>query len=161
MIIIAMVLVFGYVTLMCIALKQIPDSLSSTVFYLKPSQSWLWSVCMSVAALLTVPALIENSSENTKFLAFISVVAFLFTIGLPLLKNKDDMSSKAHTVACIIAILASQALIAVNYVWPLLLWVPYFGYQIYRTSSGGSWRTQVFWAEIVAFATVFLYAIMG
>lgn len=160
-VIIAMVLVYGYITALCVANRDIPSSLSEAVYNLKPSQSWLWSLCMALAGFFTIPRLMEVSSDNTRFLAFLCIAGLLVAVVCPLMQEKSSTASKIYTTGVIICALCSQSLIAVNNVWPLLLWFPYFGCLWHYSNKEYYWRTQVFWVEIVMITTTFTYALFS
>ena len=49
----------------------------------------------------------------------------------------------------------SQLLVAVTKFWLMALWIPWIAAFVFLTCWYG-WRTKVFWAEMICFATIFI-----
>lgn len=163
-IIIAVLILVAYIVTMCVVGKKIPDSLSQSVFFLPPGGAWLWTVVITVVSFLTVPTLIERSSENTQWMAFIAVFGLLLVAVCPLLPKKgtDDQTDtksptyKIHIAGAVICAIMSQLDIAFNQPWLLLFWVPWAMAFVWFTKDG-KWRTLTFWAEMTCFANTFTF----
>lgn len=94
----SMVIIFGYLAFV-VAKFGIPKSISDT-YYLLGKQGWLFQLALAATAFCVVPSLIDASSENTKFLAFLACAGLLFVSAAPLFKMK--LEGKVHyTSACI------------------------------------------------------------
>ena len=70
LIIAAMTVIALYVGAMIYAGKQIPESISQTVFLLPRKGQWVFSVVMVMVGFLLMPVLFEKVSESTQFIAF-------------------------------------------------------------------------------------------
>lgn len=77
----------------------IPKSISET-YYLLGKQGWLFQVTLFSVAFLVVPTLIERSSENTQFLAFLACTGLAFVAAAPLFKM--ELEGKVHYVSAAI-----------------------------------------------------------
>lgn len=71
----------------------IPKSISET-YYLLGKHGWLFQVTLFSVAFLVVPTLIDRSSENTRFLAFLACAGLAFVAAAPLFKM--DLEGKVH-----------------------------------------------------------------
>lgn len=74
----------------------IPKSISET-YYLLGKQGWLFQVALWGTAFTAVPMLIERSSEDTQFLAFLACAGLAFVAAAPLFKRKLD--GKVHYIS--------------------------------------------------------------
>lgn len=71
----AAVIVICYTVAMCLKKKAIPESLSQTVFLLGRKSQWMFGAVMIVCGVLFGIVMIDKSSENTQFLAFLTLAA--------------------------------------------------------------------------------------
>lgn len=161
---IALAILVAYILAVCITNKQIPHSLSETVFFLHPEGSWLWTVTISAVAFLAVPTFIEKTAESVQFLAFLSCAALAFVAVCPLLGtygaiNKEDQTYKLHMGAAYACGSLSQIAIAVTCPWMLLWWVPWVAAFVWITKDG-KWQTDIFWAEMTCFASTFCICLL-
>lgn len=170
--IISILLLVGYTLVICVANKQIPDSLSQSVFYLSPKVTWIWTVIIALVAFTVMPPVIEKTPEHYQFLAFIACAALAFVAVCPLMPEKDAvtedgeviidksiMAYRIHMVAAVICGVCSQILIALCCKWLLLAWAPWAIAFVIITANG-KWRTATFWAEMVCFATTYAYTLI-
>lgn len=74
----------------------IPKSISET-YYLLGKMGWLFQVTLFSVAFLVVPTLIDRSSENTRFLAFLACAGLAFVGAAPLFKRELD--GKVHYIS--------------------------------------------------------------
>ena len=51
---------------------------------------------------MIAPAIMEVSSDHTRFVAFFAVGALLFVGATPLVRDKEDLSFKVHSVAAVV-----------------------------------------------------------
>ena len=77
----------------------IPQSISDT-FYLLGKKGWLFQLTLAVTAFCMMPSLIDASSENTQFLAFLACAGLAFVAFAPLFKM--DLEGKVHFVSAYI-----------------------------------------------------------
>lgn len=77
----------------------VPYSISET-YYLLGKMGWLFQVTLFSVAFLVVPTLIDRSSENTQFLAFLACMGLAFVGAAPLFKM--ELEGKVHYVSAAI-----------------------------------------------------------
>ena len=157
---IAIALLATYTVTLCVVNKEIPSSLSASVFYLPRTGQWLWTAVIVAVVFLVAPTLISKASDNTQFLAFIACAGLLFVGGAPLAKDKTDMAYHVHMAGAIACAVASQILLAFNAPWLLLLWAFWISDAIYTRAHHNQWRTAVFWAEMTCFCDIFIFCII-
>ena len=156
---IAAVLLIAYTASMCIVNRQIPHSLSASVFFLPRKGAWLWTAVIAAVVFALAPVLI-GTAQRAQFLAFFACAGLLFVAGCPLVPDKSDMAYRVHLVAAIVCALSAMGLVACNRPLLLLLWLPWLGVFIWQTRDHHDWPTQTFWAEMMCFAITFVYAYM-
>ena len=158
--ILAICILTGYTLMMIKAGGKVPSSLSASVFDLTMGQRWIWTAVICAVCFLCVPTIIDKTSEDTKFLAFIAIAALAFVGAAPLVKDTHDIAYKVHCVAAVICALCSQLVLMFNNAWLLLCWIPFIAYEAWRHSHFRKWRTEVFWAEMTCFASTFAYCLI-
>lgn len=137
----------------------VPPSLSESVFYLPTNKRWIWTVTILAVCFLCVPTYVENTSENTQFLAFLAIAGLAFVGAAPLVKFKDNkLQFDVHEKGAIICAVASQLVLIFNQPVLLLLWIPFIiaGFII----KFKEWRTIIFWGEMVCFSSTFIYCLL-
>ena len=155
-IIIAIVILTAYIVTVCIANKEIPSSLSASVFFLPKQGVWIWSVVIAAVVFLIAPTYIGKTPDSVRALAFLACAGLLFVGAAPLVRDKSDLAYKVHIGGAIMCAVCSQVFLAVTEVWLLLSWVPWIIAFVWITSST-RWRTSVFWAEMTCFADTFIF----
>lgn len=160
-ILIAIAILLIYTIVLCIANKQIPSSLSATVFYLPPKGAWIWTLVIAAVVFLIAPTYISIMGESWQWLAFLSCAGLLFVAGAPLVKDKSDMAYKVHMAGAILCAVSSQVSVAVVEPKLLLLWVFWVFTWAWITKDNGGWRTKTFWAEMVCFTTTFVMVLIS
>ncbi len=155
-----LILVFYIVALSCYG-GRIPSSLSASVFYLPQKKRWIWSVFLFSVSFLTLPVLIESVSENTRFIAFLSISALAFVGAAPLEGSTTGISFKVHFISAYVCCIGSQLLIYFNSPWLLLFWVPWVITLVWFKCRGERWRTWSFWAEMVCFANPLVFCLIS
>ncbi len=144
----AVLLIIAYLSFVIIRRKEIPESISQTVFDLP--KRWIWSAFLGLEAWLVAPAFVELTGENTKILAFFTVIA-LGVLGVyPLFKGDKNT---IHNVAGVFACVFSQGVIAFNRPGLLLMWAM-FALLIVLKEGRSKW---CFFAEAICFLNVFTY----
>ena len=77
----------------------IPRSISDT-YYLLGKYGWLFQLALAATAFTAMPMLIDNSSESTKFLAFLACSGLLFVSAAPLFKL--ELEGKVHYTSAVV-----------------------------------------------------------
>lgn len=77
----------------------IPRSISDT-YYLLGKYGWLFQLALAATALTAVPMLIDRSTEDTRFLAFLACAGLLFVSAAPLFKL--ELEGKVHYTSAVI-----------------------------------------------------------
>ena len=138
---------------------SIPPSLSASVFNLPTNKRWIWTAVILAVCFLCVPTYIEKTSENTQCFAFFAIAGLAFVGAVPLVKFSDDeMQFRVHEVGAIICATCSQLVLVFNYSWFLLFWIPFIIYGFVK--GWKTWRTIVFWGEIICFTSTFTYCLI-
>ena len=149
-----------YTAALCLAERQIPPSLSASVFYLPRAGAILWLAVIATVVFCLAPVLLAVSRPATQFLAFISCAGLLFVGGCPLVKDKTDITYNIHIAGAVTCAVAANLLIMTNHWWMLFLWIPWLFWFIWVTKDL-RWTTQTFWAEMTCFYSTFAYAYYG
>lgn len=152
LVVIALIVIALYTGAMIYSGRGIPESISQTVFLLPRKGQWVFTVVMWVVGFLLMPVLLEKVSEQTQFIAFLTISGVCFVGASPLvLKEKNTI----HYVCAAVAGIASQLLVALNQPLLLLLWFLYVGYTL--LAKDGS--KNLFWVEVSCMLTVFAYCL--
>ena len=145
-----------YTAALCLAERQIPPSLSASVFYLPRAGAILWLAVIAAVVFALAPVLI-GTAQRAQFLAFLACAGLLFVGGCPLVKDKTDLTYKIHIAGAITCAVCANLLIMFNHWWMLFLWIPWLFWFIWVTKDR-RWPTQTFWAEMMCFLITFIYA---
>lgn len=172
-IVLAITILLGYTTALCIKGGRVPSSLSASVFDLSQSKRWIWTVvlyavcfCVLVPFGLSGVSILDKVSENTQIIAFIAIVALAFVGAAPLVTDKTKLAYKVHCVAAVVCAVCSQLVLVFNQPWLLLCWIPWlkmaFIYILLKLQYMDSirWRTKIFWAEQVCFGSTFIFCLI-
>ena len=152
LVVISMIAITAYVVVMVIKEKEIPESISSTVFRLEKRWVWVFTAVMWIVGFLLMPALMEKVSESTQFIAFFMVAGILFVGASPLVaKEKNTI----HYVCAAVSGIASQVLVALNQPLFLLMWFLYIGYTLLAKDGSRNF----FWVEVSCMLIVFVYCL--
>lgn len=144
---------------MCKLEGGIPASLSATVFNLPTNKVWIWTVTIVAICFLCIPTFISKTSDNTRFLAFLSIAGLLFVGGAPLCRMKDySLQYNVHCYSAVLCAVCSQLVLAFNCPWLLLLWIPIIG--VTFKIGLDNFKTKVFWGEMTCFASTFIYCLI-
>lgn len=96
--ILSMIVLFGYLALV-VAKFGIPKSISDS-YYLLGNRGWMFQVTLFLVAFSVMPTLIDKSSEDTQFLAFLSCAGLIFVGAAPFFKRQFD--NKVHFISAAI-----------------------------------------------------------
>ena len=95
---ISFAIIFSYLAFVILKFG-IPYSISDT-YYLLGKHGLLFQLALAATAFTAMPMLIDNSSENTKFLAFLACSGLLFVAAAPLFKL--ELEGKVHYTSAVI-----------------------------------------------------------
>lgn len=143
---IALAAITIYLVCTAVKCKEIPDSISETAYIVDKPE--IFTAIMSTEALVVLPALLEHCTENTAFLAFLTVVGLFMVAFTPKYKQENGA---VHYVGGILAGVASQALIALNCPTILFTWLAYP--ILYLVSK----EDYTFWAELICLINIFAF----
>lgn len=132
--------------------REMPQSISATVYDLSKKSKWIFTAVIFAVAFMIVPQMIERASEGTKFLAFLTCGGILGVGADPLCHNEEH---PIHYISAIIMGVSSQILVGLNEPWLLLTWVPYIVYTLYKTDG----TKNMFIGEMSMLANVAIYAL--
>ena len=131
--------------------REVPPSISQTAYDMR--YKWTWTVVFGMEAWLIAPAFVEQTSEDTKFIAFLTVAAIGVLAMTPLWMKERNM---LHNVAGIAACVFSQLAIALNLPEILLTWIAFGVMMAYKQCR---WRW-CFIAEAFCLANVIMFCII-
>ena len=141
----------------------VPYSISET-YYRIEHKKWFTFVMLFTAFTL-LPVALDNSSENSQFLIFLSV-AGMAIVGLsPNFIHGEKSERITHYVGSVILLICSQCWVGLNLPWALIIWIVYamwimfnfnkssielsFYYRLVSTKP-------VFYAELIVIITVYV-----
>ena len=152
LVVIAITIIALYLGAMIYTGRQIPESISQTVYVLPRKGQWLFTIVMWSVAFLLIPQLMQISTDNTRFLAFLAMGGILGVGASPLVAKEKNTF---HYVCAAVSGIASQLLVALNQPLLLLVWFWYVGYTL--LAKDGS--KNMFWVQISCMLTVFAYCL--
>lgn len=150
LVIIAIVVITAYTSAMIYAGKQIPESISQTVYVMPKAGQCVFTIVMMSVGFLLVPVLMEISAECTQFLAFLMTGGILGVGAAPLVAKEKN---RFHYICAYVSGICSQLLVALNEPFCLLSWLLYVGYIVVSEDSSRN----VFWAEVTCMLSIFIY----
>lgn len=153
LVIVAIAVIALYTGAMTLQTKEIPVSISSTVYVLPKQGQWLFTLVMWLVGFSIAPTLFEISGDETRFLAFFTIGGILGVGASPVVAKEKNTF---HNVCAVVAGLASQLLVYLNSPHLLLLWFLYVGYTL--AAKDGS--KNLFWVEVACMLTVFAYCLI-
>lgn len=148
--IIGYLIIFLYCLIIVLKNKEIPNSISQTVYSLP--YNWIFTLIMFISAFLIAPNLFEILPEAYKFLAFLTIGGILGVGVDPLIKGDKNI---VHYISAIIMGVSSQIIIYLLNPYLLLLWIPYIIYTMYKEDG----TKNMFIAEMVMFISLFILQI--
>ncbi len=152
LVVIAITIIALYLGAMIYAGRQIPESISQTVYVLPRKGQWLFTIVMWTVAFILLPQLMQISTDNTRFLAFLAMGGILGVGASPLVAKEKNTF---HYVCAAVSGIASQSLVALNRPLLLLVWFWYVGYTL--LAKDGS--RNMFWVQISCMLTVFAFCL--
>ena len=140
----------------------IPYSISET-YYRINHKKWFTFV-MLFTAITLLPAALDNSSENSQFLIFLSV-AGMGVVGLsPNFIHGEKSEQIAHYIGSGMLLIFSQCWVGCNLPWALTCWIVYIMWIIFNFNKSDSEQSfynrlvstkPIFYAEIIVMITVY------
>lgn len=137
-----------------------PKSLSSTYYNLK--HGWIFSLIISLSAILIYPRMMEMTNSNYEFLVFLTLAGIIFVSVTPNFRE-CKLTDNVHTVSAILTLIVSQIWVALNDVLNLSWWLPVgvyigtkideFDFDLGRLMEETSIK---FVAEVVMLLTIYL-----
>lgn len=152
LVIIALVIIALYTGVMIYKAREIPESISATVFYLSPMNKWVFTIVMWVVAFCLMPVLLDVSKDSTRFLAFFAMAGILGVGASPLvLKERNGF----HYVCAVLSGVSSQLLVALNKPTCLFVYLLYAAYIVFAKDE----TRNFFFLEVSCMLTVFAYCL--
>lgn len=152
MVLIALAVIVLYTGAMIYRSREIPASISATVFQLSERGRWVFTAVMFLAVFLLMPPLMEKVADASRPVVFFMIAGIGFVGAAPLVaKDRNTV----HYVSAVIAGIASQLLVALNQPLLLLTWFLYFGYTIIAKDASRN----LFWTEVLCMLNVFAYCL--
>ena len=140
----------------------IPYSISET-YYRINHKKWFTFV-MLFTAITLLPAALDNSSENSQFLIFLSV-AGMGVVGLsPNFIHGEKSEQIAHYIGSGMLLIFSQCWVGCNLPWALTCWIVYIMWIIFNYNKSDPEQSfynrlvstkPVFYAELIVMITVY------
>ena len=140
----------------------IPYSISET-YYRIYHKKWFTFV-MLFTAITLLPAALDNSSENSQFMIFLSV-AGMGVVGLsPNFIHGEKFEQIAHYIGSGMLLIFSQSWVGCNLPWALTWWIVYVMWIIFNFIKSNPEQSfydrlvsskPVFYAEIIVMITVY------
>ena len=153
--------ILSYTLSVCIKFKGIPNSISASFYSLE--HKWWFRFTMWLTPILLLPSILEASTENTQFLAFLAIVGMIIVGCFPDFVA-DNFNRRGHEVGAVMCLVFSQLWVAFNNPWFLLPWIVYLIYTIIQMvwSWDGKFYTAflktkpMFWVEVFALLCTYL-----
>lgn len=140
----------------------IPYSISET-YYRIYHKKWFTFV-MLFTAITLLPAALDNSSENSQFMIFLSV-AGMGVVGLsPNFIHGEKSEQIAHYIGSGMLLIFSQCWVGCNLPWALTCWIVYIMWIIFNYNKSDPEQSfynglvstkPVFYAELIVMITVY------
>lgn len=122
--------------------KEIPNSISQTVYMLPNKLKWIFTIILFAITFMIAPRLFSITNNYYSFLVFFTLVGILGVGVDPLIKGQKNI---IHYSSAIMMGISSQILVYIINPYILLSWIPYIIYTIYIEDG----RKNMFFAEIV------------
>lgn len=160
----SLIIISVYIGVM-IGREGIPSSVSATYYSLRHN-FWFGFTMLSTAGLL-MPAILDKTSEEFQFTAFLACVGMIMVGVAP--NFREEFERKIHTSGAVLTIGFSQVWVGCINPWYLITWVGYIIYSMISTEKNwnGNFiesfeRTNpLFWVEIVALFNTYLVLLLS
>lgn len=163
LVLLSFILIAGYVFAMIKKMKEIPYSISDTYYSL--THKFWFGLCMIGSGVLLLPSAFEASTENSRFLVFLSVVGMIVLGVSPNFRTEQKIP---HCIGAAMSLIFSQIWVGCNSWYWLLLWAGFIAYMVISMSEHwtGNFisdfikRKPMFWIEVISLLTVYLTCIV-
>lgn len=163
--IISFLVIAVYTAAVCVKQGGVPNSISAT-FYKLEHKAWFMATMWLTAGLL-MPAIMEVSTENSQFLAFLACTGMFLVGAAP--NFWEEFEGDIHELGAMICIVGSQLWVMLNCPWCLMAWAAYVVYTIVMMPRHVSdsivsdflWTRPVFWVEISALLATYMSVFWG
>ena len=126
--IIGFIIIFLYCAFVIIKNKEIPNSISQTVYSLSEGRKWVFTLIMFVVAFMVAPQLVESMPNGYEFLGIL-ISSGILAVGVdPLEKGKRNI---IHYIGVITLGISSQVAVYIINPYIFGLWIPYILYTLY------------------------------
>lgn len=157
--VLSLLCIAAYTAAVCVKAKDVPSSISAT-FYALDHRLWFGATMWLTAGLL-MPAILEISTEESEWMAFLACGGMMLVGVAP--NFKEEFEGKIHTVGATMCLLFSQLWVGFNDPWFLMVWLGYIipmVYYVYKDYEGSFWDAYMgtkpmFWLEIFALITTY------
>ena len=140
---ILLIIIMNVVCYLCYAAwvtGGIPESLSATYYNLK-EDGWLFQALMVFCGIGLLPSWMNVSSDDWRFLVFLSCAGIVFTGVAPAFKLK--LEGAVHYSAAVVCCVSAIVWILLEGMYPVVLWWGLIGWMLYL--QFGRW---CFWLEM-------------
>ncbi|MBQ9532407.1 MAG: hypothetical protein IJR71_00370 [Prevotella sp.] len=125
------------------------ESISSTAYIV--GNKIIFTLILLFIGGLLLPTMLDVSSEDTKFLAFLTIVGLSAVAMTPNYRSEDGLQHNIGGIGCCVC---SQLLVAFNQPFLLLMWLPCLAYLLFFRD-----KNYTFWTEITCMAIIYVYSI--
>lgn len=160
LIILSLLTITSYTTAVCIKGHGVPSSISAT-FYALDHKLWFGATMWLTAGLL-MPTILEISTENSEWAAFLACAGMMLVGLAP--NFKEEFEGKIHTTGATMCLLFSQVWVALTCPWCLTAWIVYVIYTVVMMARhvsdralGDFLRTKpMFWVGATALVVTYM-----
>lgn len=141
----------------------VPYSISET-YYRIGHKKW-FTLVMLFTAFTLLPVALDNNTENSQFMIFLSVAGMTIIGVSPNFIHGDKSERIAHYVGSVLLLICSQCWVGLNLPWVLIVWIVYgmwIMFNFKKTSIELSLYDRlvstkpVFYAELIVIVTVYV-----
>ena len=122
-------IIFIYCITIIILKKELPNSISQTVYSLSEKWKWTFTAVMIAVAFMIMPQLMEITDLNYQFLSYFTTVGIIGVGVDPLVKGEKNI---IHYISAIIMGISCQILVYFTNPLYFILWIPYILYTLYK-----------------------------
>lgn len=122
------IIIFLYCAFVTIKNKEIPNSISQTVYLLSKGKKWIFTLVMFVVAFMVAPQLVESMPNGYEFLGVL-ISSGILAVGVdPLDKGRKNI---IHYAGAVVLGVSSQVAVYMINPYIFSVWIPYIIYTLY------------------------------
>lgn len=143
-------------------IRQVPPSLSETFYLIGDApKCYLFTAALWAMMFTLLPVLLDMTPERWEWLAFLALTGIGFVGAAPFFHNATE--GKVHTAAAVMAAVFGLVWCAVClHWWTIIIVSTTTAVAIIVAIKTSSWKSsKTFWLEMVAFASVYLSAMIA